>query len=77
MKRFDIEGPYITLGQLLKRLDLVASGGEAKHYLREGRVTVNKKAVVERGRKLYPEDVVHVNGYGELRLAKGGSSDAG
>ena len=36
-----ITGEYITLGQLLKFLDLVSTGGEEKIFLRENEVLFN------------------------------------
>lgn len=58
MKTVKITTEYITLGQLLKMLDIVYTGGETKMYLAEHEVLVNKEAENRRGRKLYPEDVV-------------------
>ncbi len=48
----------IRLGQLLKAAGLVDTGGEAKHVLAEGLVTVNDQVELRRGRQLRPGDVV-------------------
>ncbi|GMA57311.1 S4 domain protein YaaA [Alicyclobacillus sacchari] len=56
-----IEHGYITLGQLLKRLDIVSSGGEVKAYLAERKVHVNGEAEQRRGRKLVPGDVLVID----------------
>jgi ribosome-associated protein YbcJ (S4-like RNA binding protein) len=48
----------ITLGQLLKLLDLVGSGGEVKELLSTGEFLVNGESDDRRGRKLYDGDVV-------------------
>lgn len=53
-----IHTEYITLAQLLKKVDLIASGGEAKYFLAETRVMVNGEADNRRGRKLFPGDMV-------------------
>ena len=49
---------YITLGQLLKKADFIQSGGEVK----ELDITVNGEKEDRRGRKLYPNDVVVIEG---------------
>lgn len=58
----------IRLGQLLKLLGLVGTGGEAKFALVEGEVTVNGEVERRRGRQLDPGDVVAFRG-AEVRLA--------
>jgi ribosome-associated protein len=61
--RLDGEGrPYITLAQFLKRQDLAATGGEAKHLARSGTVQVNGQAEDRPGRKLHQGDTVTVAG---------------
>jgi ribosome-associated protein len=62
MRLVKIEGPYITLGQLLKKLDIIDSGGQAKHFLLETNVRVNREPETRRGRKLVPGDVVEIPG---------------
>lgn len=52
----NLESDYITLGQLLKLVDLIQSGGMAKWYLSEFEVYVNDEQDQRRGRKLYPGD---------------------
>lgn len=57
-----IHTEFITLQQTLKICDVVASGGMVKSFLHEETVLVNGQRVNERGKKLYPGDVVTVNG---------------
>lgn len=57
-----IEGEYITLAQLLKKLNLISSGGEACTFLQEYEVLVNGQPEVRRGRKIRPGDQVIING---------------
>lgn len=52
----------ITLGQFLKAANLVASGGEAKVFIADGRVFVNGVIEQRRGHKLVAGDVVQVEG---------------
>jgi|HigsolmetaAR206D_1030411.scaffolds.fasta_scaffold00060_32 ribosome-associated protein len=56
--------PYITLGQLLKLVGIIRTGGQAKRFLAENRVTVNGQPESRRGKKLVPGDTVEVDGAG-------------
>ncbi len=58
---FAVKGEYITLGQLLKALDIVSTGGQAKMLIKGGNVKVNGEVDVRRGRKLRPGDTVQVD----------------
>lgn len=58
---------YITLGQLLKLVDEVSSGGEVKPYLSSNSPLVNGEPENRRGRKLRPGDVVVLKNRGEIR----------
>lgn len=60
MQKVLIEQPFIKLGQLLKMMQVIGSGGEAKVFLAEVPVTVNGQLEQRRGRKCYPGDVIHV-----------------
>ena len=57
----------IRLGQLLKLVGLIDTGGEAKWALAEGEVTVNGEVDRRRGRQLLVGDVVACRGQ-EVRL---------
>ena len=57
-KQITIEDEFITLGQLLKRVDLIASGGHAKWYLSEFQVQVNGQPEQRRGKKLRAGDCI-------------------
>ena len=56
------EDEFIKLGQALKKAGLVGSGVDAKMINQDGRVTVNGEIEERRGRKLYPGDVVSLEG---------------
>lgn len=56
------EKDFIQLDQFLKHENLVGSGGEAKHFIREGNVLVNGEVETRRGRKLRNGDVVEAGG---------------
>ena len=54
---------FITLGQVLKLINAVSTGGEVKNFLTNNLVKVNNKPENRRGRKLYKGDVVDFNSY--------------
>ena len=62
MEQVKIKDEYITLGQLLKIVDLVSSGGETKIFLSDNKILVNGKEDNRRGKKLYKDDVVEILG---------------
>lgn len=53
MEQIAITTEYITLGQLLKIINVISSGGEAKWFLAENTVLVDGEFESRRGRKLY------------------------
>ncbi len=53
-----LTSPYITLGQLLKMTDWIASGGEAKSAVKTLKIKINGVFEDRRGRKIYPGDTV-------------------
>jgi S4 domain protein YaaA len=61
MKDVKITTEYITLGQLVKFLSLVGSGGEVKFFLLENEILINGEIDNRRGRKIYPNDIVAIN----------------
>lgn len=60
MKSVKITGEYLELGKLLKIVDVISSGGEAKYFLKENVCYVNGEEEQRRGKKLYPGDKVKV-----------------
>lgn len=56
------EGEYITLGQLLKFLNLVCTGGEEKIFLQEHDVLFDGIKETRRGKKLRDGDIVAIDG---------------
>ena len=53
---------YIELNNLLKRLDLVSSGGEAKHIIKSGVVKVNGEFETRVRNKIFPDFKLEFNG---------------
>lgn len=59
---FEVKNGFITLGQLLKACDFIASGAQAKFAVKELHILVNDEREDRRGRKLYAGDTVIVEG---------------
>ena len=55
-----IDDDFITLGQLLKHVNVISSGGMAKWYLAEYAVMVDSEKENRRGKKIYPGSVVEI-----------------
>lgn len=62
MEHFKIKDTHITLGQFVKAASIVSSGGMVKHFLEENTITLNGVKENRRGKKIYPGDVLIVNG---------------
>ena len=72
MQEFVVRGEYITLGQLVKAVNEVGSGGEVKDYLANNSPLVNGEPENRRGRKLRAGDVIAFKGAGEIHcIAEG------
>jgi len=58
METIKIKDEFIKLGQALKLAGVVESGVEAKMCIQDGFVFVNGEVEIQRGKKLYPGDVI-------------------
>jgi len=65
MQEFEISEEPIELYKILKFKNMVASGGEAKYVISEGRVTVNGKVETRKRKKIFSGDVVE---FGEEKV---------
>lgn len=70
MRKIEIKDDYITLGQFLKLSDCISTGGEAKFFLQENSILVNNEPEKRRGRKLYPQDVIEIAGFGQFEVGQ-------
>lgn len=61
MEKIKIRPPFIKLGQLLKFINIIESGGSEKEYLETHDILVNGEIERRRGRKLYNQDIVKIN----------------
>ena len=62
VQSFKIKDDHIKLGQLLKAVGMVESGVDAKYAILDGLVKVNGNVELQRGKKLYPGDMVEYQG---------------
>ena len=62
METIHLKDEFIKLGQALKLAGLVESGVDAKFVIQDGKVLVNGNVEYQRGKKIYPGDVVSYNG---------------
>ncbi len=64
---FDISGDYIELDNLLKVLNIVSCGSEAKELIKSAKIMVNGKIEIRVRRKLKAGDLVLV-GKEEIKM---------
>lgn len=70
MNFIKIESDFIKLDQLLKFSTVVDSGGIAKILIQEECVLVNGEVCTQRGRKIYPDDIVDIEFYDDAGLVE-------
>ena len=70
MEQVKINGECIKLGQFLKLSRIVDTGGQAKFFILDGRVKVNGLVVTQRGKKIYPGDIIEIDGAGKFQVTK-------
>lgn len=64
------DSEYITLGQFLKFVGLVQTGGEAKYFLEQATIQVNGQDESRRGKKLRSGDQIRINGTHEFLISE-------
>ncbi len=57
-----INTDFITLGQFLKYAGIIQNGGQAKAFLAENEVKINEIIDQRRGKKLFENDKIEING---------------
>lgn len=56
-----IKTDFIKLDKLLKFSGIAETGGHAKEIVLEGAIKVNGEVCIQRGKKIYPEDVLIID----------------
>ncbi|MFD2045625.1 S4 domain-containing protein YaaA [Ornithinibacillus salinisoli] len=69
-EKIEIKTEYIPLGQFVKLANVLDSGGMVKAFLQDQGATVNGELEHRRGRKIYPGDIVEVEGIGSYIAVK-------
>ena len=62
METIHLRDEFIKLGQALKLSGLCETGVDAKFAVQDGLMTVNGEVEYQRGKKLYPGDIVSYDG---------------
>lgn len=65
-----LETDFMTLGQFLKEINVISSGGQAKWYLAENSVFVDGELENRRGRKLYAGMMIELPEEGTFFMVK-------
>jgi len=74
--KMPLETEYMTLGQMLKEVSVISSGGQAKWYLAEHTVFVDGEPENRRGRKLYAGMRIELPDEGTFFMVKKEDADA-
>lgn len=74
-KTIKINREFITLGQFLKHVNIISSGGMAKWYLAEHTVMLDNEIEDRRGKKIYPGSVVEIPNEGTFFIQSEGTTD--
>ena len=61
MREILIKTEPIELYKILKLDNIVASGGEAKYFISQGKVTVNNKIEMRKRKKIVSKDIIGFN----------------
>ncbi len=56
-----IEGKYIKLGQLVKKLNLVDTGGQSKFFIKSHDIRVDNQSNLKRGSKVWSNSTVWID----------------
>lgn len=60
-EHFSLKTEYITLGQFIKIIGLISSGGEIKSFLLNNNIQINNIKENRRGKKIYKGDLININ----------------
>lgn len=56
-----IKNEWITIGQLLKKISIISSGGQAKDFLQNNVVKINGEKPIGRGTKVWVGATLWIN----------------
>ena len=70
MEEIKIKSEYIKLDQLLKFVNIVENGADAKFLVQNGYVKVDGETETRRGRKLRGEEIIEIDYEGQYFSVK-------
>ena len=65
-----LKSDYMTLGQVLKEVNVISSGGQAKWYLAENTIFIDGEPENRRGRKIYDGMMIEIPEVGTFFMTK-------
>ncbi|MPN13534.1 hypothetical protein SDC9_160855 [bioreactor metagenome] len=68
MEDIAISTPSINLDQLLKWAGIIDTGGQIIPMLEDSMIKLNGNVVSERRKKIYPGDVIEIDGVGKYKV---------
>lgn len=68
MKNVNINTEYIKLNQFLKWIGVAESGSHATFLIKEEQISLNETIITQRGKKLYPGDIIKISGVGSFKI---------
>lgn len=60
--KVEIKGEYIKLGQLIKKLNIIDTGGQSKYFVATHEIKINDKTDVKRNTKVFIGSTVWIDG---------------
>ena len=68
MENLAISTPHINMDQLLKWAGIIDTGGQIIPMLEDSMIKLNGNIVTERRKKVYPGDVIEIDGVGKYKV---------
>ncbi|MCJ7856151.1 RNA-binding S4 domain-containing protein [Lachnospiraceae bacterium NSJ-143] len=68
MKVVSIKDEYIKMNQLMKLCGFVGQGSDVKSLIEQNKIRINGNSVTELRKKVYPGDIVAVEGFEEVSV---------
>ncbi|MGL6125087.1 MAG: RNA-binding S4 domain-containing protein [Metamycoplasmataceae bacterium] len=59
--KVEIEGQFIKLGQLIKKLNLIDTGGQAKEFIEKSHIRVNNEKPKGRSTKIFVGSTIWID----------------
>lgn len=56
-----IKGKFIKLGQLIKKLNIIDTGGQAKYFVKSHEIRINNEASAKRNTKVWVNSTVWID----------------